>query len=405
MENKSLCKLLWMHLAIDTTGQVKPCCISTDIIRKPNGEAYNFGYDSLDEIYNSQDMIRIRQDMLDGKPIAGCSQCYVHEEAGGKSSRQSYNYDYRDVPSDSAVADGNITSIDLRFGNLCNLSCRSCTPSSSSQLASEIAVLPKKILKYHSLPDIDTNSWYQTETFTQNLDSQLENLEMVYITGGEPTVIKQNLDLMERLVASGRSNDVILKLNTNLTNTNKRFYDLLKHFKCVLIFASVDGYGNMQEYLRFPSKWSTIDANINRLLSLGDNVFVVPSPVIQTTNLSRITELLDYFENFNRQAGRNVVQISPIILQNPDYLNLVYLPLDYKLSCWNTIQEWLSTVKYQSPSFHWIMRGLETRCKMDQFSEKQLRDYVEYNSIFDSQRRTSLAEVNPELSKLLEQFT
>ena len=37
----------------------------------------------------------------------------------------------------SAITD-KIKYFDLRFGNLCNLSCRSCNPTASSQIAKEI---------------------------------------------------------------------------------------------------------------------------------------------------------------------------------------------------------------------------------------------------------------------------
>jgi hypothetical protein len=38
-------------------------------------------------------------------------------------------------------------------------------------------------------------------------------------------------------------------INSNMTNTKKDFYVFFKHFKRVILLASVDGVGGMQEYL------------------------------------------------------------------------------------------------------------------------------------------------------------
>ena len=37
-----------------------------------------------------------------------------------------------------------------------------------------------------------------------------------------------------------------------------------KKFKKVILVASIDGYKDINEYIRFPSKWSAIEKNINK---------------------------------------------------------------------------------------------------------------------------------------------
>ena len=36
LENKSFCALAWMHISTNTDGSIRPCCVSTDFIKKEN---------------------------------------------------------------------------------------------------------------------------------------------------------------------------------------------------------------------------------------------------------------------------------------------------------------------------------------------------------------------------------
>ena len=397
-ENKSFCALAWVHVAADTDGSIKPCCVSTDFIKKENGENYNLGYDSLADIYNSSSYVQLRQDMIDGKHIDGCNRCYSQESSGTKSYRQQYNEQYPIVSKD-IVVDPVIKYFDLRFGNLCNLNCRSCSPKASSQLSKEVALMDKQILKFHQPFTEDINSWYQTKTYEDNLEQQLHNVDTFYLTGGEPTLVEQNFQLMQLLIDRGLSKNVTIKLNSNMTNDKPGFFELLKEFKKVIFLASVDGYGSMQEYLRYPSKWSRIDKNIKRLLDKDlSNIVIVPTPTIQVTNLGKITELFEYFEQFNRQADSNLIQISPIILEHPHYSNIMNLPLNYKQECWNRIADWLASCTYQSAQFHRSMNSIKNMCHTD--FDFNLSDFFEVTDLFDSHRNTYLGSVNPELDAL-----
>ena len=395
LENKSFCALAWMHISTNTDGSIRPCCVSTDFIKKENGENYNLGRDSLSDIYHSPDYIQLRQTMIDGKPIQGCTRCYKQEEAGSKSYRQLYNEQYSNVAI-NAVVDPVIKYFDLRFGNLCNLNCRSCSPKSSSQLSKEVSLMDSAILKFHQPYTEDINSWYQTRVYRENLEEQIYNAETFYLTGGEPTIVEQNFQLMQLLIDKGLSKNITLKLNSNMTNDKPNFFELIKQFKKVIFLASIDGFGPMQEYLRFPSKWSQIDKNINRLLEKDlSNIVIAPTPTIQVTNIGYIVDLFEYFEQFNRQANRNLIQIAPIILEHPRHSSIVNLPLDYKQRCWSKINEWLVTSLYQPLSFRDTMNSVEFLCNKE--VEYDLSEFFEVNDLFDQHRNTYLRDLNPEL--------
>ncbi len=77
----------WNNVSVDPDGSVKPCCISRDYIKKSDGTKFNLGHDKIEDFYNSPDYIEIRQKMLSGETVPGCSQCTQIESYGKESKR------------------------------------------------------------------------------------------------------------------------------------------------------------------------------------------------------------------------------------------------------------------------------------------------------------------------------
>ena len=194
--------------------------------------------------------------------------------------------------------------------------------------------------------------------------------------------------------------NVTIKISSNLTNLNKDFYKLLSEFKKVIFFASIDGYKEIQEYLRYPSNWEQIDKNLQSLMTLK-NVKLYATPVIQIGNLNKIVELFEYLSSFNSIARKMVIEIDPLYLKYPSYFDIINLPLDYKLMCWNKIETWLKNSKYQSENFKQKIMGIKEKCLIDQKGLTELRNFKIYNNILDQHRNHYLKDVNLELFEIL----
>ena len=404
--NKSFCVMPWINISADSDGSIKPCCISSQFITKDNGERFNLGYDTITDIVNSRDYVEIRRKMLAGELVDGCSRCHQSESYGDESSkRQMYNERWLDNPltqekiNQGTVIDCRVADIDLRFGNLCNLACKSCNTLYSSRLEKELKEIDfKDFYTFHDTSKI--NDWYETEIFNQNIESQLQNLSQIYITGGEPTIIKKNYEVLEKLVLSGRSKEMRLIINSNMTNLNSKFYSLIKEFKNVTFYASIDGYGTLQEYMRYPSNWEQIDKNLRYLLDNCDNITLRPMPVIQILNLNKMVELFEYFETFNKNARKPIVTMLPINLQVPQHLDCINLPVEYKKEAWAKIEAWMATAEYQDPSFYKKMQVIKTKCFMDVDYKHELGRFFQMNDKFDNHRNSHLIDINPELNIL-----
>jgi MoaA/NifB/PqqE/SkfB family radical SAM enzyme len=399
--NKTFCTLPWVNVSVDPDGSVKPCCISNDHILKEDGSRYNLGYDKLEDIYNSKSFMDVRQKMIEGVEVNGCTRCYEQEKISGTSHRLSYN-NFKVAKKTSRIDKIKIQYFDLRFGNLCNLKCRTCNSTASSQIAKEvIEIKDHNIREFWHPVKHDINAWYQTETFQNNLESQLDHVSLIYLTGGEPTLNEENKRFLQKLVDNNRHKFVTIKISTNMTNLNKEFFRLLSNFQRVIFFASIDGFKETQEYLRYPSNWNQIDDNIQQVLS-NKRYKLIPTPVIQIGNLNNIVDLFEYFESFNRKAQKPLISIDPILLEFPEQFNIKYLPKDYKMMCWNRIETWYNEkCKYQGVMFKKKINGIKSKCLEDVNYQDQISKYKYMNNILDNHRNHHLANINKELYDLL----
>ena len=387
--------------------------LSDRFIAKEDGSPFNLGYDNIQDIMNSESYKQIRKDMIQGNPIAGCDKCYNSELHGGKSYRQYYNRSWINNPEVSKKIKQTIqvediyTTVqyfDIRFGNLCNLSCRSCYSGASSQFDKDVRELAPKsdILKFHGWMDNDVNTWYTTETFQNNIASQIENIKLYYMNGGEPTIIEKNIEILKYMIQRGVSKNITLQFNSNMTNTRKDFYDLLPHFHKISFMASIDGYDKMQEYLRYPSKWSQITSNLNKLLDMKlPNLEIKVTPVISKYNLEYIVDLFDFIETINQNHNKGVIQILPIILMDPPYLDFEFLPSDYKIKCFGKIEKWVKeSCRHQGPVFYSGIDVIKGKCMTVIDDPENLNKFFEYTDIFDSHRNQKLSSVNPTIDSI-----
>lgn len=104
--------------------------------------AYRF-----EQIWNSGHMRTVRFAMANGQTVANCALCYQDEDRGQQSYRQASNDKWLKLlqTSDAALIAGTAEHdhscrdfpvfLQFNLGNLCNLKCRMCSSSYSSQIA------------------------------------------------------------------------------------------------------------------------------------------------------------------------------------------------------------------------------------------------------------------------------
>lgn len=282
--------MTWNCAAIDhgvtifPNGKIAPCCrIAADYL-KP-----------VLEITNPDRF----KDLKSINPPAACHSCVSDEFRNISSYRQMFN--------SKVTTDPGLQFVDIRNTNLCNLKCRYCGPHFSSQWAKELG---------HKISIVSTEIDH-TVLIT-------DSLHWMYFTGGEPIINAEHWELLDHLITSGRSTNISLSYNTNLTTLkykDKNIADIWSQFKKVKVLCSIDTVGKTYEYIRSGADWDQVDSNINFLNKMAVDVSL--SPVISILNIWKIDQLCLY-------AEKNQLEIFPTILNGPDYLALNVIPDRFK---------------------------------------------------------------------------
>ena len=335
--------------------------------------------------------------MLDNIRDEGCGICWKKEDRGYSSLRQHsnqiYSSDLDDVKQNKTIDQP--FYIDLRLGNLCNLKCRMCISEWSSQIAGEILDNPNE-----DWLDTPTQKVIELDDDTWNiLHKWIPYVRRVFMTGGEPTIIKRNLDYIKEIKDSGHSKDVELIFTTNATNINQQFIDIGKNFKSVSFNVSVDAVGELARYIRYPSDWSTIE---NNLTNIKHGVSL--NTTIQWLNMTRLNEIFDYIEHCGMAFGGIWFQL----VTDPAYLDPIYAPKFMKRKCITDIDNFLNRPFLQEEKYNDILYG-ELKQSLIQTKEFLIKNmdnvqhvdkFLKRMEILDRLRGQQLFEVLPELRQL-----
>ena len=340
-DSKTFCIYPWIHLHAYPTGEAYPCCHAE--MAYPVG---NCRHKTLEEIYRDAPMRVLRDDMLNERPNPTCGRCYEQEESGFFSGRKSANkhhgHHVKRIDDDKFQ----MTYWDIRFSNLCNLSCRSCGHIFSSNWHKDQAVLAggtwsqtNPVLNYAGRTETDI--WEQ-------LIPHLDYVEQIYFAGGEPLMMKEHYNILDELERRGRF-DVRLIYNTNFTHVrlkDRTVFDYWKRFKSVAVGASLDAQGPRAEYIRKGTDWATIEANRARMMEVCPQVDFYISPTLSILNA---LHLPDFHRDWVEQGLIKPQDLNVNILQDPAYLRIDIAPTDYKQKLVKRYQEHLEWLRPQDP--------------------------------------------------------
>jgi oxidase EvaA len=415
LPSPTFCILPWTHLFADEMGVLYPCCFGLDA-DTPNvdseGEPHVvYSPEGVKNGWNSGFMRGIRKDMLAGRRPAACRLCFRYEDLGMVSYRQNANEDYSNCFEQLAELDPEgwaapeFRSVDLRLGNLCNLRCRMCSPKSSKALVTEWAQLLD--IDRSRLDKFNHVDWYARQEFWELLERHAPNVERFMFAGGEPLLVRQHFEFLERLIARGKARRVHLSYITNATTLPAQIYDTWPQFLSVRLVISLDGFGVVNEFIRYPTKWDVLHRNLMTLDERADELNIREmgfNTTVQAYNVLTLPELFEYTFTFRR--------IKPYpdlsILNFPSCFSVQILPQQLKQKAADRLNEFRK--RYEG---RWPKRGRS----LEQFERKidgliehmmavdrreEIPDFIRRNAVFDQHRGQEAKMVLPELRSLFE---
>ena len=277
--NKTFCMAPWTHTYLSPQMERRLCCSSREDSQnfkqyidtlprdwKNNVSTGEINLQTLDKHWNSEYMKAVRVELMAGKEIPQCAVCN-HKLLSVATYRTHFNTLYErqieeafEKTRDDGTTDMKVTSWDYRFNNLCNFSCRMCGDMLSSSWEAETRKHEPEIYEKFRIwgrkdikAEIDKfHDQVIVKEFTNAVEAK--TIKEIYWCGGEPLMWKIHWEAMKRIIELGYQDEVSIRYNSNMSRINyyglNLFDDILSKFKHWNILASIDGAGEVGEYIR-----------------------------------------------------------------------------------------------------------------------------------------------------------
>jgi MoaA/NifB/PqqE/SkfB family radical SAM enzyme len=348
---------------------------------------------SITDIWNNHEYAKLRKQFLNNEKPDGCRKCWNQEQQGIPSRRQHelaihklhlHKMETLDAP--------NPILLDIKLGNLCNLKCRICNSEYSHMWGKDELELFKQPISKNFGKD-----WTADDANWNAIKSIVDNLEVLYLSGGEPFLIQKHNELFDYMIKKDIAKNVSLKFHTNGTvRLSDYILDTLKQFKNVTMMYSIDDIGRRFEYQRPPANWDKIESNFNHALE-QEFLDLRITYTISVLNALSGKEM----EQWCHSIGFPLDKVFLNFLRAPIYYDLSMLSAEQKNYLYNLLGNNyidVQVAKYLKTQHHDSVADTAWGVK-DNKDLDNLRRYVIMN--LDKKSKYKLEEVTPEIARLV----
>jgi radical SAM protein with 4Fe4S-binding SPASM domain len=405
--SKTFCIFPWIQQYVGPPGDVKPCCVYSN-----SDEIGNLKENTLKEIWNNEKTKQMRLNFLNGIEEPSCDICNRRDELG-HAHRNEYNKMFfeqdeeiqqvvANTNTDGSVDEHKLYYIDVRYNNLCNLSCRSCAPHYSTSWVLD----HRKLYNLTARLDKDDGFQFPGKTDSQAIEEILPHLataKMVYFAGGEPLMQKEHYMVLDKLIELSNT-DLEIRYNTNFSMLQLKGYDSVldywKKFSNVHVYASLDGSHEKAEYWRNGTVWETVVDNRKKMIEECPHVNFM---IAYTLSWPNSLNLIEFHKEWVELGLLKIDHVLVNPLDTPFYYCLKNLPDWKKRQIEEKLQEAIDWLKTVNPTFS-VISMYETAIKFmwdnsGQYYDgvdQSLREFDKITTRLDDIRGQSFFDVYPE---------
>lgn len=403
--SKSMCIMPWIGMATDPSGGIRPCCWMK---ATTNDKFFGNPADYKDSDYLKEK----KEQFLKGEYPDSCSRCMQDDKQNLISKRIRENRQWLHNGNSWNNLPDEFSIIDLRLSNVCNLGCITCDPKQSSFLKKETEenlnqTADHNIRQYDKVKNINLLNPYSSDQIDEIIDIIGSN-SRIYVTGGEPSLVKKHLQLLELLCKKGYNKTVNLQFNSNFQVLNQHWFDLLKEFHGDML-PSIDAIGTTAEYLRYPCNWDKVDNNIKEFINQCGNTWNIKiMPTVSMLNIFNLKEMYNWWYNdiqnefgivkncLNDKNRAMRIQVNNRLIM-PDYFDIKNLPpngkaiaiehIDYIIENYKKyfqvpLEEiYLNDIKHQlsrNPDENKFKQGIQALEKLDKIRNKKWQNHLTF---------------------------
>ena len=346
----------WFEVHINADGTYHTCGAQPNPGRVPfpKGfvEKHNVHNMRLEDWINGEYQSRVRLSKLNGVHEPRCQMCYNEEISGSSSKRIKENLKskidnaefaltYQASPDlahfEFSKANQGQTDIlkpvsyHMSLGNECNYACKMCGPWASSKLAVEG-------LQNGSYSGPARLNWTEDETAWKHVTDYIcntEDLQFVHLIGGEPYMNPRFEELIDKLIAAGRTN-IYLGFTTNGSTVDIKLIEKLNAFRHVDIGISIECMGVLNDYIRKGTNTNEVLDNIDLYLKYRKeaHVYITVRPVPSALSVHTLIDLYQWCVD-------RKIDVMTNILTRPEHLQIRQLPKGVKDRLLTKYQQWI----------------------------------------------------------------
>jgi len=393
MSSNNVCIIPWISIATHPAGYISRCMMSS----LPMGSMADPG------VWDNEQFVKLRTDMVKGRwNLPGCATCHEREQQGLVSQRINWKTNERwwtgdiwDTKDFANTKTGNkIYHLFLNTSNLCNFKCRMCNSLYSNSWINDDELLRQNGFGRHHYEDYTKNR-NDLKTFVTNLLPRLTDLRMITVTGGEPFINNDLLDVFDILDTAGILKNLHLSITTNGSLLTEQHLLRLKSAKKVNINISIDGTGKLFEYMRGGDQctWQQLTSTIDMLCAFrkeNTNFLFSPNASYQIYNMLNVAEFYDWAEAI---INRPSEWIEFRLLTHPECLHVAVAPEHIKKAA----AEQLDYVeKKYGESNKFFIDNMRRTLNMKK-PASLWNDFQKFTQVLDKKRCQNIQAVCPEL--------
>ena len=401
--NNVTCTAPLNSILIDTNKGVRPCCYYQA------GFLGNIKEHTISEIISNNAWTKLKQQMRDNEWPDGCLLCKSNEESFGTSLRQVY---LNDIPVDNLEND-HLNHIEFNGSNICNLACVHCHSLYSSKWQTERNKIIKltesfddtrkqNTFKLHPIIDLpDSDGESIRKMHLPNPDLVLENIKKLDLTyvrtfsfrGGEPFLNSETTTILNYADSLGLLDKINVSVTTNGTYITDEIIELLKKCKSIHINLSIDGIGELFNYIRYgDAKFENIEHTISKLNEVP-NLKILVSVASMNYNAFSLIDIRDWTIEMSKKYNKvySMPGFNNCVI-NPNYLSLPTLSN-------KTRKELIKfyTTNSIADEFVHVIQLLDNEYSGDEIHKQ----WVEYTDLMETLRGNSITSIVPQLKKEL----
>lgn len=321
------CLAPWVHSFINTKGKRNLCCFRDHELN----EVTEKDLIPFKDYWNSDSVKKDRLNMLNNLPGEKCYPC-DHRVLYNDHPRNFFfnKYQTNEVIEEirNKTDEFGETSfvprfLDYRFSNTCNFSCRMCAPGASSRVEAEEKQFNTNLQGRPSYNEFRKS--INEEHIIDEVQSLLKlgQVDQFYWAGGEPLITPEHWETMQLAIDLDCAKNIDVTYNTNFSLINFKQYNLIdicSHFKSVKMLISLDGVGEVGEYIRKGLKWNEFKERLKEFRQLSNHeikltITITLPGLLYIKDLAEfiVQEELDYDVHICHSNGPHDL-LSPMIL-------------------------------------------------------------------------------------------